>query len=373
MRGHEGKALFRWYIALHLGIPLGFGGLLLKAARDGLLWRVDFTAFYTGGAIVRDGLGSQLYDLSLQTRVQQAILGPGRVFLDGVLPFYNPPHVALVMAPFSLLPLDVSFWCWTVLQVGVLIRVIQMVCILTPDWTKMERWVLFSAFGAFFPLLLQFLHGSLSLFVLLCLMEFYQALKGSKDSRAGFWLALAAVKPQAVLFPALILLGGRRGRAIVGAGVVGWILLGFSATVLGLTIWLDYLRLLRAASGYFDRYGIYPGRMVNLKGTLTLWLGIGHAPLIRTVSGIALLVGALAVLILWAWRKWDPQRPDFDLWFSFTLILGTLLSPHFYPHDCLIYLLPVILFLSEFRASHRLVHSSPTPFSDGLARAVPAG
>jgi len=339
----------RWLIALHLGIALGFVGLVLKAGLDDMLWRADFTAFYTGGAIVRDGLGAQLYDLSLQTRVQQAILGPGRMFWDGVLPFNNPPHFALLMVPFSLLPLGVGFWCWTALQVGVLARVIRLVHVLTADWTKTERWVFLSAFGAFFPILLQFLHGSLSLFVLLCLMEFYRALKEGNDKRAGFWLALAAVKLQAALFPALILLGGRRWRAVVAAGATGLFLLVITTAALGPAIWPDYLHWMRATSGYFDRFGVYPDGMINLKGALTLWLGAEQAPLIQSVSGIALLVGVLAVLVLWLRREWERQLLDFDLWFAFTVILGTMLSPHLNQQDCLTYLLPIILFLNYLR------------------------
>ncbi len=343
----------RWLIALHLGVALGFVGLVVKAALDDLLWRADFTAFYTGGAIVRDGLGSRLYDLALQARVQQAILGPGRMFLDGVLPFNYPPHFALVMAPFSLLPLNVSFWCWTALQVGGLVWVIHRIHILTLNWAKMERAVLLSAFGAFFPILLQFLYGSLSLFVLLCLIEFYRALQRGRDGQAGFWLALAAVKPQAALFPVLILIGGRRTRAIAGVVTTGLVILSLSAAVLGPATWPNYLRRLRATSGYFDRFGVYPEEMINLKGTLTLWLGGSQAAFIQAASGIALLVGALAVLILWARMRWEPQPPDFDLWFSFTLILGTLLSPHLNQQDCLTYLLPVVLFLNSLRRTGR--------------------
>jgi len=166
MNANWGLRLSRWLIAFHLAIALGYMGLLIKAALEDLLWRADFTAFYTGGAIVRMGLGPQLYDLELQTRVQQAILGPGRMFYNGVLPFNNPPHFALVMIPLSMLPLGLAFWCWTALQVIILARVIQRLRSMSSGWDATERGLLFSAFLAFFPLFLQFLYGSLSLFVL---------------------------------------------------------------------------------------------------------------------------------------------------------------------------------------------------------------
>lgn len=339
----------RWLIALHLGIALGYLGLLVRAALDGLLWQADFTAFYTGGAIVRQGLGPQLYDLDLQTRIQQAILGPGRMFYDGVLPFINPPHFALVMAPFSLLPLGPAFWCWTALQAGILVRLIQRLRLLSAEWERGERWMLLSAFFAFFPLFLQFLYGSLSLFVLWCLTEFYLAIRQGKDARAGVWLALAAVKLQAALFPFLIILAGRRRRALLGAGAAGLVIFGVTTAALGPGIWPDYLRWLAATGSYFDRFGVYPAGMINLKGTLTLWLGAGQAPLIQAITGIALAAGALGVLIYWARQGWEPERPRFDRRFSFTLLLGALLSPHQNQHDCLISTLPIALFYDSMR------------------------
>lgn len=347
----------RWLLpvfALHLGIALGFLGLLVKAARDDLLWRADLTAFYTGGAIVRQGLGPHLYDLNLQTRVQQAILGPGRMFYDGVLPFNNPPYFALVMVPFSLLPLGLAFWCWTALQVGILVRVIQRLQSMSSGWDATERRLLFSAFLAFFPLSLQFLYGSLSLFTLWCLIEFYLALRREKETWAGFWLALAAVKPQVALFPAIILLGGRRWRAMITAAATGLVFLGITPAVLGPSIWLDYLRWLAATSGYFDRFGVYPKGMTNLKGMLTLWLGVGRAPLIQWITGIALVVGALAALVLWARGRWEPERPVFNRRFSFTLTLGLLLAPHLNQQDCLSLVLPAILFYDVWRYAPKL-------------------
>jgi len=339
----------RWLTAFYLGIALGYLGLFIKAALDGLLWRADFTTFYTGGAIVRQGLGSRLYDLDLQARVQQAILGPGRMFYDGVLPFYNPPHFALVMASFSLLPLGPAFWCWTALQAAILVRIIQQWRLLSMNWEPTERQLLLSAFFAFLPLFLQFVHGQLSLFLLWSLTEFYLALRWKRDGWAGLWLALVAVKPQAALFPTLIILGGRRWRALSSASVVGLAILGGTAAVLGPPIWTDYLRWLIATGRYFDRFGVYPEVMINLKGTLTLWLGVGRASLIQSITAIALVVGILSALILWTGRRWAPEHPIFDLRFAFTLLLGALLSPHQYQHDCLVLLLPAVLFYDAMR------------------------
>ena len=341
--------LARWLTAFHLGIALGYLGLIIKIAIDGLLWQADFTAFYTGGAIVRQGLGPHLYDLNLQARVQQAILGPGRMFYDGVLPFNNPPHFALVMVPFSLLPLGLAFWCWTALQVVILDRVIQRLRSMSSGWDATERWLLFSAFLAFSPLFLQFLYGSLSLFVLWCLIEFYLAFREGKEARAGVWLALAAVKLQAALFPALVILAGRRWRALASAGAAGVLILGATSALLGPSIWPDYFHWLNVTSGYFDRFGVYPEMMYNLKGTLALLWGTERAFLIQAVSMGALVAGAVGILALWARGHWAPHQPASDLRLAFTLTLGVLLSPHQNPQDSLTLVLPLALFYDYLR------------------------
>jgi len=349
MNAYRGLRLSRWLIAFHLGIALGYLVLIIKAALEDLLWRADFTAFYTGGAIVRMGLGPRLYDLELQTRVQQAILGPGRMFYDGVLPFNNPPHFALVMALLSMLPLGPAFWCWTALQVGILARVIQRLRSMSSGWDATERWLLFSAFLAFFPLFLQFLYGSLSLFVLWCLIEFYLALREGKEARAGVWLALAAVKPQAMMFPALVILAGRRWRALAGASAAGVLILGATSAILGPSIWPDYFHWLTMTSSYFDHFGVYPEMMYNLKGTLALLWGAERASLIQAVSMGALIAGAAGILALWVWGRWVPHQPAFDLRLALTLTLGVLLSPHQNPQDSLTLVLPVALFYDYLR------------------------
>ncbi|MCS7178673.1 MAG: DUF2029 domain-containing protein, partial [Anaerolineae bacterium] len=260
-----------------------------------------------------------------------------------------PPHFALIMAPLSLLPLDLAFGCWAVFQVGLLGLLLGRGASLVAQWNSTERWVLLSGLLAFFPLFLHFLYGSLTLFVLLCLVEWALALKKGNDLRAGIWLTLAAVKPQAALFPALVLLGGRRWRALAGASAAGLLIIAGTAALLGPTIWPDYLRWLATTSGYFDRFGIYPEAMDNLRGTLALWWGAERASLIQGVSMGALATGAVVVLALWARSRWVPGEPEFDLRLALTLVLGALLSPHQNPHDSLVLLLPAVLFYDALR------------------------
>ena len=103
------KWLVRAVLILNTGLALSYIGLWAITARQGQFWRADFSAYYTGWAIVRDGLGNQLYDLDLQTRYQQTIL-EGRSFSDGLLPFTYPPHMALYFSPLAQMRATISFY-----------------------------------------------------------------------------------------------------------------------------------------------------------------------------------------------------------------------------------------------------------------------
>jgi hypothetical protein len=337
----------------HLSIALGYGGLLIRATLDNILWRFDFISFYTGGTIIRHGMGSQLYELAIQALIQQNILGFTVIFYDGVLSYLNPPHFALLMIPFSLLPLNLAFWCWIALQIMVLILSIKRLYLITSDWNKIDRQLLFCAFLAFPPLGFQFLHGQLSSIILWFIIEFYLSIKNNKDFWAGFWLALAAIKPQFILFLIIMISASRRWWSLISLSIVMAIIFGMTAVMISPSIWLRYLELLVKTGNYFDRFGIYPKMMYNLKGTLTLILGSNNAPLIQILSLGILGIGMIGTSALWARTQWLPLSPKFDLYLAFTLILGAFLNPHQYLHDCLIITLPIVIFYEYLRRTNR--------------------
>ncbi len=62
----------------------------------------DFAIYYCAASIVRQGLGHQLYDESVQFMVQQEF-APEVPIRRGALPYTHPPIEALFFAPFSYL------------------------------------------------------------------------------------------------------------------------------------------------------------------------------------------------------------------------------------------------------------------------------
>jgi hypothetical protein len=334
-------------LLLNISLALTYVGLWFIAARQELFWRADFSAFYTGWVIVRDGQGAQLYDPDLQTAIQQEVL-EGRSFKDGLLPYVNPPHLTILFVPLSLLSRTNAYLLWTLGQLGLLVWFVRLLYRLASSWELEERWLLLSAVVAFPPMMLTFVIGSFSLLLTLCLLQFYLALKRDDAWAAGFWLVLATVKPQAVLLLGVMLLVARQWRVILRAVLIGAALAVVASLTLGWHIWLDYVTLLRSHTGLFDTFGVVPTDMHNLKGTFTLLLGNDQSSLINLISYLALGGAAIATVWLW-WRPWRPDEPDFELRVALTMLLGMLFSVHSNPQDSLMLVVPATLFYKYLR------------------------
>ncbi len=343
MSTHSAKESARLQKALswlNVGIFISYIGLWLIAAFQGLLWRADFTAFYTAGLMVRSGAAAQLYDYVLQTSYQQQLL-QGRSFLGGLLPYNYPPHLALLMAPFSFVPLPVAFGLWTLLQIVLLLWLVHSLRRIAIDWRVVERRALIFAVLALPMLLRTFLLGALSLFATVMFLRFYLALKTGHHEQGGLWLALVSVKPQLLPVPALMLLVGRHWRVLLAAAAVGLLIVSVVGLGVGWLRWGEFAAVLSRSASAGNTLGIYPETMYNLKGSLvSLFPGWPESTINRIAWG-AFLVSLLCVAGLWR-RGLHPQSPEFELRLAITFLLGMLFAPHFNPQDGLLLVLPAL-------------------------------
>src|SRR2546426_11491671 len=89
-------------LSLHLLLAWNAAGLIRKGYPD-------FTIFYSAGKIVRQGLGSKLYDEQTQYRVQQEVAA-GVSIRQGPLPYNHPPFEALIFVPFTSPPYFTAYF-----------------------------------------------------------------------------------------------------------------------------------------------------------------------------------------------------------------------------------------------------------------------
>jgi hypothetical protein len=337
---------------------LGYFAWLAAAGR---FLPVDFDAFYTGAALLRDGHSARLYDLALQARYQLDLLG--RLPLNGnVLPFVSPPHLAVVLLPLAYLPLGAAFAAWTLFQL-VLVAWLARECA-RPCATTAGRITVLCALAAFPMLFVTLYKGQVSLVVLVSLLAWMRALEGGRDGAMATALLIGTVKPQMILVPLLITACQRRGRALVLFTGGGLLLVALAAAVAGPGSLVAFLDTTRRLDASFDHRIVYPAYMYNFKGALTLLLGTQPA-LIAAATRLALLLALVAtVALFWRRRQDDDTLP---LRLALALLLGIFFSLHLYYYDALLLVAVAVAFDAHL---HRFAPGWRAAFL-GLAYTVP--
>jgi hypothetical protein len=326
-------------------LALALTGMWVWMGLQGLFWRADFSAFYTGYRMMLDGRGDRLYNLDLQAQYQARIL-PERPDGEGLLPFVHPPQAAVAMAPLALLSRPAAFALWTLLQVGMCLLAGRFLLRLQAEQNVTVRMVTLLSVLAFPPLFSSFQMGQVSLWCFVCQLGFVCALKDGRPLSVAAWIVAGSVKPQLMVVPTMLLLAQRRWRELAWLTVLFLFSTGPATLVLGPNCWLDYLNLLRCHSRHFGSSGVDPLIMYNFKGLLTSLLGSSRAEMINVLTAGAWL--ASLVWILWFWR--DPRVLDGPGWrgrLALTFLVGILVNPHLNPMDALGLVLPAVFFHAQ--------------------------
>lgn len=296
----------------------------------------DFTAFYTAGMVIRHGEGPKLYDLDVQ-RDAQNTLGLGGEFL----PFLNPPHVAPLFIVLAAAPYQTVSRLWAIVQIILLALLMVSVWRFAARWTVSERLLATTTIASSAFVGYALTNGSLSILIALALFRWYANLITGQEKRAGAWLAVATLKPQAMLLPVASVL--RRHYVIATFVMLCLISAIIAAVVLGLRSYLDYLTMTRTVQRGALAYFLSAQNMTNLKSMLVL-SGMGHSRALL-VSGAVLLL-TFAFMVLWFLRaSLSPSR------IAFVVTLGLFLAPHANSHDLVALALPGMLIYDRARGT----------------------
>jgi hypothetical protein len=339
------RLLFLIRLGIAVNVALALLRLLgwLDAARRGEFWRADFSMFYTGFAMVRDGQGASLYDLDAQLEYQRAI-APERGPEGGLLPFNYPPHAAVPAFVLAYLPRDAAFYAWSAIQLGLLLLLLRQLLSWMSAWPVESRILAVSTVVAFPPVSISFELGQVSLLILVSLVGLARALESRRDLPAACWLVLATIKPQLAIVPAMVLVADRRWRVLTLAAALFVCWAGAATLIPGPAIWPEWLAVVRHSAGQAGELGIFPQAMYNLKGLLFGLLGPDRLSVVNRVSFFALLAGVLLPLVLWRLRP-SASPEIWRLKLAFCLQIGLLVNPHFNPADAVAFVLPAVLYV----------------------------
>jgi hypothetical protein len=276
----------------------------------------DFAYFYS---FARAGLtygDPRMYDPSVQQATVHALF-PGAPLLVVV----NPPALAWLLAPATLIPYPVALWIWTASMIAAL----AISALLLAPAERYSRALFTASWLGFLPSYLLFVSAPLAPLVVLSLVLAWKLVRNKREVAAGLVLSIGLLKPTlAILVPFALLAAGHHRLFIswLGAAVV---LAGASAASLGVSGIKAYLALSTsfAANAYYLRWSLVP-----LLGNGIVWL-------------VAVLLITVATLLI-AWRlREDGLEPVIAIG-----VMGSvLINHHMTPGDLMMLLAPIWLLL----------------------------
>ena len=296
----------------------------------------DFTIFYTGARLLRDGQASALYNLAAQYRMQLTFAHvPIR---QGPLPYNHPPFEALLFVPFTMLDYWPAYLLWTALN---LIMLAVSVTLLRRHFSQLAAvspLVLGLGATAFFPVAIGIIQGQDVILLLFLFVLAVLSLDRGNDAVAGALLAAGLFRPQLVV-PLVVFVAIRRWRVLVGFTPVALVLGIISVAIMGWRGPLDYARFVLHLEGTSAR-AFGPEAVPNLRGLVEQLPG-----LIPSGRWAALLILASSLVVFFVTLRRIHNGRDSVIFLSVLAAVTTILiSFHALVYDVSL-LLPMVLFL----------------------------
>jgi len=303
----------------------------------------DFISFWMAGALIREGKGSDLYDMEVQRafqarlRLEEAQSPEIREKAAFLIPFHNPPAMAIVMAPFSLLPIPLAWALWSILSLLALVAAVALP--LRGHRYAVPMAIALMSFGPVFSALRW---GQMVGFLLLSLSLGLFLFRSGRPFLGGVALGMLLLKPQYAAVMVVVLMAKARWRELSGMAAAAAVLALLSLWAAGGDGLLSYLYLLNRIGGVDPPAEslVKPDVMVNWRNLL--W----HAWPTRSTGALQILLlmleGATVLLALLAWRgEWDPESGRFADQ-VLAAVLATLVAvPHSHIHGAVLLLAPV--------------------------------
>jgi len=312
----------------------------------------DFLAFYTAGQTAWHHNVGQLYDPGQLTDLQRQII-PHPVGASGYMPFYNPPFIAVLLAPLSLFSITTARLIWLGLSLGLAIFILYQLT--EPLWPK-QRYLAIGLLLLTFPMYQTLIEGQLTILVLLGGCLSYIFFKRHNKLLSGASLVLLWALPQFGLVTLIGLLIKRQWQ-MLKAWALASAAVGLAALPLtGLKIYFTYVQVLASATGnHFT--DMNTSTLLTWRGAVNLTMGINgffsaligenHLRLVTILYLLiaAALVASLIKIVLMIGPK--CSREQAALLFSATVLTAVLIDPHLYAQGIIILflLLPAIYVL----------------------------
>jgi alpha-1,2-mannosyltransferase len=309
-----------------------------------------FTAYFTAARLVQAGQGAARFYDDSWFMAQTVQLGPAAA---PDIYNLNPPAAALLLLPLAGLDPVLAKAVWTGLNLIFLgVASAGLVWLGRRSFTVVGAVVV--AVTLFQPVREEIRLGQAYAFLLLLQVMFCWAYLSGRDRPAGLALGLLlGLKTVGLALP-FLLVGQRRGRALLWTALAVGVVVALSLPWLGLAAWLRYVSLLFQVGAHPElavtAYQSLPGLFLHLFRLDPTWnpSPVADLPALATVL---LLASALALVGLTSWLTWraDPgSRAASALAVAAWITLGLILGPATQDYHDTLLLAPIALLLGDW-------------------------
>ncbi len=300
----------------------------------------DFMAFYAGGRIAQAQGFSQVYDVTLQQKVEQNVLAihlpEGRALLYNHMPYLLPILAWIVDKDYAA-----SFIRWALILIVIYIAaIVVLVNALFKGTEKSLKGIIGFSTLTFFPLFVSLWQGQDTAILFLGVVVWYLGILRKLDWMAGIGLALTTVLPHISIILAIPFLFSQRTiwwRFIFIAALLAIL----SSLLIGWHGIFGFLNLLEISSAG-EWFGMNPSSMVNLYGIIVRSMSFLKPSVLSLISWMIYFLGITGSVILWL--HWKASK---ELLLGLLILLTILSVPHLQYHDLALLAFPLLFFVKQ--------------------------
>jgi hypothetical protein len=294
----------------------------------------DFIAFYAAGRIARNEGAEYGYDLDLQRRYEQEVVG-FEIAPEHISPYLHPPFILPIARLVSLDDFRLSFGLWNLVMIGFLaMGTIPWTSLFRAAFDRRQAALLVASVLLFYPSYVSIVNGQDSAILFFGGCLWLAGIVTRRDWMAGLGLAVLAVRPHLALPLALPFLF--RQRKVWWWFLLGAVVLaGFSFFYAGWGGVEGFLRVL-LVSGRGVNYHTGENNMLNLIGLLLRIFPGVQADILRWFGWGVYFAAIIFLCALWARTRQLTERE-----LSLAVLLGLFTAPHFHFHDFVLLIVPV--------------------------------